>query len=658
MKKTKEHTSIRTRVLLALLVTGLVPLVCVFVSLNVSAVGSTAHGHLIPLLVAAALTLAVVYLVGAILSIRLTRPITRAAAVAREVSRGNMDAVIPEDGPPEIRHLAKTFNTMVNRAKHSQERLETLVEERTVRLLESQRQLEQLAAELRAAFESMTDGIFMLEWPSLKIIAANQSFGSLFGIDSASLLGRGAQDLAARIRDHFVEPWVTDMFRCEYFRNHPDEVGVEEWEMGKPKRMTLSVYTAPAVGAHDRVFARLWIFRDLTPQRQLEEELRQAQKMEAIGRLAGGIAHDFNNLLTGIIGNLSMTEMTMQPGAEPARFAAAAKQAAQRAAELVNQLLGFSRRGRLQLKVSNANAVLSEVHQLLRHTVDPRIEIRLELQDGLWNVAADTTQLQQVLMNLCVNAMDAMPNGGRLTLTTSNVLMEAEDVRQRMDAHPGEYVRITVQDVGHGMTQETQSHLFEPFFTTKEPGKGTGLGLAMSYGIIKQHGGWITCFSEVNRGTTFCIYLPCVHVSAEETRPAEVPLAARGGSERLLLVDDEPAVLSVMQSILQRYGYTAVLAANGEEALQTLSQELEDIDLVILDLTMPKLSGRETFRKIREMTLDLPVIISSGYPIEMSVFASETGHPAEGFIQKPYEAAVLARQARAVLDARKKAPTA
>lgn len=598
----------------------------------------------------AALALALVYLTGIFLSRRMSGPIVEASAAAQRVSRGDLTAIVPESGPWEIQQMAQAFNSMVREVRDHRDRLEGLVEQRTAKLRESQDQIEEITAHLRAAYESIIDGILMVEWPSDRIMTANQRFAGFFGVAPEELLGKTCDDLGKMISSRFLEP-RDQAFRCAHFQQHPEEVGLEEWELAKPRRMTLSVYSAPVTGLKGKVFARLWMFRDLTQQRQLEDELRQAQKMEAIGRLAGGIAHDFNNLLTGILGNISMAEMEVPKNSEASTYIGLAKQAGRRAGELVTQLLGFSRRSRLQLKKTDPNGLLHEVSELLRHTIDPRVELRLEQQQDLWLATVDPTQLQQVLMNLCVNAVDAMPGGGRLTLTSQNVHVDKDEAKQWLDARAGDYVRLSVEDMGHGMTQEVQGHLFEPFFTTKEPGKGTGLGLAMSYGIVKQHGGWITCYSEINRGTTFGIYLPRARASSEETHATVKELPVRGGSETILIVDDEAAVRGVIQSILRRYGYKSLLAANGEEALQILTTHHDRPDLILLDLTMPKLSGRDTFTGIRRITSDVPVVISSGYPVDVAAFEQEMGYKIHGFIQKPYEAVSIARTVREVLDA-------
>ncbi len=604
------------------------------------------------LFAAALLTLIAVYGIGVYFSAVLSRSLVAAAKAAQRASRGDTNASIPISGPRELRLLAQTFNHMLEEVRQHRERLESLVAQRTARLTESQQKLEEITAHLRAAYESMMDGVLMLEWPSGKVMAANQRFAELFELPVAEKIsGKTFRDLAGDIRNRLAEK-REDMFRWDYFSRHPVEVGVEEWELVRPGRKVLSTYTAPAVGSNGRVFARLWVFRDMTQQRQLEDELRQSQKMEAVGRLAGGIAHDFNNLLTGILGNLSMVEMDQASAPLRGELIAGAREAAVRASELVRQLLGFSRRSRLQLKSCNVNRVVQEVHELLRHSMDPKVELHLQLEKDLWTVSADPTPLLQVLMNLCVNAMDAMPSGGRLAIATQNVHVDAEEARQWMDGREGDCVRMSVADCGQGMSQEVQSHLFEPFYTTKEPGKGTGLGLAMSYGIVRQHGGWIACYSELNRGTTFSIYLPRAYAVEESPERPQAEAPVKGGKESVLVVDDEPAVRAVMSSILRRYGYAVLLAAHGEEALHLLKEKPDCADLVLLDLTMPKLSGRDTLRMIREIKPKLPVVISSGYPIDLDSFEQETKLRPDGFVQKPYEAKVLAQTVRAVLDGR------
>lgn len=604
----------------------------------------------IVLAVATLITLVAVILAGFVLSHGLAKPLGAIMRAAQRVAEGDLTIRLREIGAIELCDLARAFNQMIEQLRQYREHVESVVEHRTARLRESQVQLEERATYLRASLESLMDGMLIVRWPDGRVLAANHPFAELFNLtDKEPLTGRFLAELEEWINPSMADQ-RKDRFEWNALQTQPESISLEEWEVAKPVRKVLSVSSTAAIGPNGVVLARLYMFRDLTEQRQLQEELRQAQKMEAVGRLAGGIAHDFNNLLTGILGNLSMADM--EPAGSPHRdeLIHSARLAAQRASELVRQLLSFSRRSQLRLQPVDVNQVVEEVHSLLRHSADPRIELVGELESKIWRVRADAIQIQQVLMNLCVNAIDAMPQGGQLKLKTANVRITAEQAKQWLDAKPGEYVRVSVSDQGHGMSQEVQSHLFEPFFTTKEPGKGTGLGLAMSYGIIRQHDGWITCYSELNRGTTFHIFLPrLVGELAEETQGVR-PEPVRGGNERVLVVDDEPAVRAVVIAILQRYGYSVMQAAHGEEALHLLEQMGDKPDVVILDMTMPKLSGAETLRRLRQRYPKLPVIISSGYPIDLDSFEREAGVRPDGVVQKPYEIQLFAKTLRDVLD--------
>jgi CheY-like chemotaxis protein len=369
--------------------------------------------------------------------------------------------------------------------------------------------------------------------------------------------------------------------------------------------------------------------------------------MEAIGQLAGGIAHDFNNLLTAILGNVSLLLSQVTPAEPSGELLRETEQAALRAAELTGQLLGFSRQTVLRLKPTNLNPVIQETVAILRRTIDPRITVEVQAEPTLWTVQADPGQMNQILMNLCINARDAMSDGGQLCLETANIVVDETFHLQHLEAQPGDYVRLRVRDSGHGIPEEIRSRIFDPFFTTKAPGKGTGLGLAMVFGIVKQHHGWIECHSEVGRGTDFDIYLPRFR---EDAAVAEPPAAhdVPGGKETILLVDDEAIIRNVGRTILQRYGYRVLLAEDGQEALELYQRAGRDIDLVILDLTMPRLSGYDTLRHLRRIDPEVRVLFSSGYAAE-KVLGNDTGGVL-GFVNKPYRPQDLATTVRQVLD--------
>lgn len=385
---------------------------------------------------------------------------------------------------------------------------------------------------------------------------------------------------------------------------------------------------------------------DITERKRLEEHLRQVQKMDAIGQLAGGVAHDFNNLLTAILGNVNLLQDNL-PADDPNReMLAITEKAANRAAELTRQLLGFSRQTMLRLEPTTLNKAIEEVLAIFSRTLDPRVQLKVNLDARVWTVLADLGQMAQVLMNLCLNARDAMPEGGRLILETENVTLDPDYADRHLEAQAGDYVRLRVSDTGHGIPPEIQPRIFDPFFTTKEVGKGTGLGLAMVFGIIKQHNGWIDCYSEVNQGTRFDIYLPRCQ---QESGPPPPPSPATVGSgETILLADDESFIRTLGRTILERAGYTVLTAEHGQQALEIYQQTHPPIDLVILDLTMPTLSGREALRLLRQYDPHVRVVLASGYSAEH--LDDMERNEALAFISKPYRPQDLVQTVQAALE--------
>jgi two-component system, cell cycle sensor histidine kinase and response regulator CckA len=389
------------------------------------------------------------------------------------------------------------------------------------------------------------------------------------------------------------------------------------------------------------------IAEDITERRVLEDQFRQAQKMEAVGRLAGGIAHDFNNLLMVISGYTEVVLSQLEPSHPLHAKAQAIQQASDRATTLTRQLLAFSRKQLLELKVIDVNAIVEDMERLLRPLIGENVELTTRLVNGVGCTRADAGQLEQVIMNLVVNAKDAMPNGGKIVIRTDNVNLDESYRREHTFIKPGPYIMISVRDTGHGMDRDTQARIFEPFFTTKEKGKGTGLGLSTVYGIVKQTGGYVFVQSEVGRGTAFTIYLPRVDEPLEAHGTAPASSAAAGGSETVLLVEDEESVRQLVRETLESRGYRVLEAENGQAGLAVAERHKDKIDLIITDVVMPGMSGHELAQQLLKLRPEIKVLYLSGYTED--VFAGETIAENQAFLQKPFTLQSLSRKVREVL---------
>ena len=391
------------------------------------------------------------------------------------------------------------------------------------------------------------------------------------------------------------------------------------------------------------------IARDITERKQLEDQLRQSQKMEAIGQLAGGVAHDFNNLLTAINGYSSLALQRMN-GNDPIRgYLEEIKKAGDRAANLTRQLLAFGRKQILQPLALNLNGVVKDMNNMLRRLIGEDIVLAAKLDPALKKIKADPGQIEQVLVNLVVNARDAMPQGGNLTIETANVELREEYTSKHVGVRPGNYAMLAISDTGVGMNEETQARIFDPFFTTKEKDKGTGLGLSTVYGIVKQSGGNIWVYSEPGHGTTFKIYLPQIESPAAQTEIETKEEDAPRGSETILLVEDEDVVRGLARQILEQAGYHVLEARGGEEAVHLSTEHSGAIDLLLTDVVMPKASGKEIANLITSIRPDLRVLFMSGYTDEAIVHHGVLDSGVE-FIQKPFTPASLARKVREVLE--------
>jgi len=439
--------------------------------------------------------------------------------------------------------------------------------------------------------------------------------------------------------DHLVED----------YRRTGSVNGVEVQWRCKDGRIIIVRLSGRAVNGTDHPGEELEIIaEDITERRQLEEQFRQAQKMDAVGRLAGGVAHDFNNLLMVINGYTEVLLEELKLDSPLHQKVQSIQQAADRAATLTRQLLAFSRKQMLELKVVDVNTVIGDMERLLRPLIGENIALLTRLSADAGRTRADAGQLEQVLMNLVVNAKDAMPGGGKITIQSSSVVVRP-NFREHRFIQPGRYVVLAVSDSGHGMDKETLSRIFEPFFTTKEKGKGTGLGLSTVYGIIKQSGGYIFAQSEPGAGSTFYIYLPRVEDSPEELSPAELHDRENGGSETVLLVEDEASVRELVRDTLAARGYKVLEASDGENGLRVAANYSGHIDILITDVVMPGISGRELASRLLLLRPSMSVIYLSGYT-EDAVLHQGGLSPGTAFLQKPFTLQVLTRKVREVLQ--------
>jgi len=395
------------------------------------------------------------------------------------------------------------------------------------------------------------------------------------------------------------------------------------------------------------------IMRDVTHRMLAEEErarlttqIQQSQKMEAIGTLAGGIAHDFNNLLMGIQGNVSLILLDKNRNQREYEYLKNIENLVLRGSELTRQILGFARHGKYLVKPTNLNLLVGKTADMFSRT-KREITIHQTFQSDLWSVDVDRGQIEQVFLNLFVNAWQAMPEGGDLYLTTENIILAPQDQDRHFNIPTGKYVRVSVTDTGVGMDKKIQDRIFEPFFTTKEVGRGTGLGLASAYGIIKNHNGVIKVYSEKGHGSTFRIYLPATSKSPlEEARPSGEVLK---GTETILLVDDEPAVAAVGKDMIEKLGYKVLLAGGGEEALSIFQQYRSSVSLILLDMIMPGMSGGETYNRLKALNPAVKVLLASGYSLNGQA-TQFMKRGCNGFIQKPFNLRLLSQKIRAILD--------
>ncbi|MEP6788969.1 MAG: PAS domain S-box protein, partial [Acidobacteriota bacterium] len=494
------------------------------------------------------------------------------------------------------------------------------------------------------AFEYAPIGVALVS-PEGRWLKVNRAICDLFGYSEAELLETSFQAIS------YPEDLEADLDSMQrLLRGEIPSDQIEKRYIHKNGQLVSTLLNVSLVrDAAGEAKYFISQIQDLTGRKELEDLLRQSQKMEAVGVLAGGIAHDFNNLLTAINGYSDLTLKKM-PAYDPLRHnIQEVKNAGMRAAELTGQLLAFSRKQVLRAIVINLNTVVSNIENMLRRIIKENVELRVILDPELGNVKADPGQLEQVIMNLAVNARDAMPDGGTLTIQTQNVLLDETYVRQHVAVKPGRFVKMTVTDTGHGMDEVTRARSFEPFFTTKEVGKGTGLGLSTVHGIIKQSGGDILVYSEPGHGTTFKIYLPCVNEMVHKVKWIGDQKKTYKGTETILLVEDEDIVRKFVRDILKENGYTVLEAASGSEALATCERNDGIIHLLFTDVIMPKMGGSELKDKIVKIRPDIKVLFMSGYTDDSIAHRGMLDAKTQ-FIEKPFAPDALELKIREVLD--------
>ena len=495
----------------------------------------------------------------------------------------------------------------------------------------------------RSLFEESKDAVF-ISTPEGRLIDINSAGVDLFGYTSKDeiLLIDISQDLYDNPHDR--EVFHKKLAKAGFVKNY--ELILKR----KDGKKLIALESATVVrDEQGKTVAYQGIIHDLTERKQIEEQLFQAQKMETVGTLVGGIAHEFNNLLTVILGNAEFGKQDSKPSDAVYRNFNRIKGAAIQARDIIRQLLSFSRRQCLQTKLLDLNETIEKFLKMVQRILNENIKLKADLSPDLAPVLADPVQIQQVLMNLCVNAQQAMPQGGQIIIKTRNIKAEQIKGFAPPNTKSNKLIQLTITDTGIGMDKKTQAQIFEPFFTTK--GEGTGLGLSVVFGIVQQHNGHIEVFSKRNMGTTFHIYFPAMSVSKiVEHEKKNVPVI-RGGRETILVVEDEEAVLNVAVRILTRFGYDVLKAQNGKQGYEIFKAEHERIDLVILDSVLPEYNGREVFKKMRSINPDLAVLFVSGYDVKAEF--DDLVQPEKANIQvlkKPYSKEILGKAVRELLD--------
>jgi PAS domain S-box-containing protein len=578
----------------------------------------------------------------------ITMPITKLGNAVAEIAKGDLDVKVEVTSKDEIGQLSESFNKMAMELKESRDNLleysselETKVEKRTA-------ELKHLAHQQKLILSSAGEGIFGLDVHGKHTIV-NPAAAQMLGYTVDELIGRHSHiRWHSKKADGSPNPEegcpICSTFKDGKAHHITDEVFLRKDGTSFPVE-----YTSVPITEDEKIIGTVVTFSDITERKRLEEQLIQAQKMESVGQLAGGIAHDFNNLLTGIIGYGNLLKIEVSQNNILNAYVTQILNSAKRAANLTRDLLAFSRRQMINLMPLNINNIMTSMKSFLAKIIGEDIELSIFPADQDLTVMADSNQIEHVLMNLVTNARDAMPDGGSLTIRIEYREVDNEFIKKHGYVSTGAYALISVEDTGQGMDEETKERLFEPFYTTKEVGKGTGLGLSMVYGMIKQHNGYIDVQSELGKGTTFNIYLPLTKPIVEEYKKPEDLPTVKGGTETILVAEDETYVRYFIKEVLTRYGYKVIEAIDGEDAIKLLHAYKDRIQLSLLDVIMPKKNGKMVYEEIKKVSPHMKVIFISGYATDI-LYKKGIIEKGINFISKPMSPDELLIKVRETLD--------
>jgi PAS domain S-box-containing protein len=571
----------------------------------------------------------------------LDRKIRQLVNYTKSVSEGNLDLQFEFKWGHELGNLASAFNVMVNKLEESQGKLHTYQHSLEQKIAEQNKVLFESEEKYRNLVEASPNVILIIQ--NGRIVFSNNSLKKLFGINPNDISDSLIDDL------HFISNNDRKKLSSDLDRISPNDSTVYNYDFtgidlnGKENIIELSVHRIQ----HNHKNAFQVVIRDITQRKQFENELLQLQKMESIGTLAGGVAHDFNNILGVIIPSAEMIKKNSIPSGEIYRDADQIESAGLKASELTSKLLSFSRKEELKKEVIHPNQIIENILKLITRVIGKNIAIETKLGDKIKNISVDINQVEQVILNIVLNAQDAMLNGGKLSIKT-DMIKNVPLNPKRLDSKTGQnIVRIQISDNGIGMEPEIQKRIFEPFFTTKRPGHGTGLGLSMVYGVLKNHDGTIFVKSKIDIGTTFTILLPCTEeklVLKEET-----VITIKKGKGTILIVEDEEMMLETCKNLCEHIGYDVFTAHNGEEGIEIYKEYKNKISLLILDMEMPGLNGLETFIELKKIDKNVKVIISSGFSLEGNV-KTAISKGAKTFLKKPYRLKELSKNINMVLE--------